>query len=351
MEETRINSLRKYLAEHELDAFLISDKANQKYMADYFGDDGFIIIDQQHQYVVTDARFFEEIKDMTPDLTIVDISKQSLADFLAENYQNIAIETDSLLTKDYQAITAKKVVTQSADLVIKQMRMHKSALEISLIQKAANITDKVYEHIVDFIKAGMTEKQVADEIELTGKKLGAQRLSFETIVASGIRSSYPHGGATDKVINDGDVVTLDFGFVNQEYYSDITRTVIMGHATEEMEKVYQAVLGAENLGIKFAPMVETFGDLDRVVRGYIEDQGYGDYFIHGTGHGLGLVCHDYPTIRRSNNDQLEDNIVFTVEPGIYLPDKFGIRIEDDMYKDDKGNSIRLTKADNDLLII
>lgn len=348
MEQTRIDTIRNYLNENEVDAFLVSDKEDQFYLADYTGDDGFVVVDAKKIYIVTDARFFSQIKTESPESEIVDISKLSLADFLAKNYQTVAIETDSLLTQDYQAIVAKNIKTVAANLVVKKMRMYKSEQEIALIKKATEITDKVYEHILDFIKVGQTEVEVANEIESYGKKLGAQKLSFETIVASGLRSSFPHGSATDKKIEDGDVVTLDFGFVYQNYYSDITRTVVMGQASDEVKKVYQAVKGAEELGIKFAPLVETFGDLDRAVRGYVADQGYGDYFIHGTGHGLGLVCHDYPTIRTSNNDQLESEIVFTVEPGIYLPNKFGIRIEDDMYKNEKGESIRLTNSTNEL---
>jgi Xaa-Pro aminopeptidase len=351
MEESRVDTIKNYLNENLLDAFLISDKQDQFYVANYTGDDGFVVIDKEHRYIVTDARFFEQIKVEAPSFEIVDISKQSLADFLSSKYNSIAIESDSLLTMDYQKITLNKVRTTNANLVIKKMRMYKSPEEIALIAQAAEITDKVYEHILDFIKVGMSELEVADEIEAEGKRLGAQKLSFETIVASGIRSSYPHGNATEKSIDDGDVVTLDFGFVYNNYYSDITRTVVMGHVTDEIKQVYEIVKSAEELGMKFAPMVESFGDLDRVVRGYIDDKGYGQYFNHGTGHGLGLVCHDYPIIRTTNDDELEDGIVFTIEPGIYLPDKFGIRIEDDMYKDEEGNSVHLTTSSNDLFII
>lgn len=344
----RIDTIRNYLTENSLDAFLISDKQDQYYVANYTGDDGFVVIDDKNQYIVTDARFFEQIKIEAPEFEVIDVSKTSLENFLSNNYQSIAIESDSLLTQDYQKITLKKVVTQSANLVIKKMRMNKSADEIALIKKAAEITDQVFEHILKFIKVGMTEAQVAAEIEITGKKLGAQKLSFETIVASGVRSSFPHGDATDKVIESNDVVTLDFGFVYQDYYSDITRTIVIGKASDEVKKIYSIVKSAEEIGIRFAPMVETFGDLDRVVRGYIEDAGYGKEFNHGTGHGLGLVCHDYPIIRTSNDDQLESEIVFTIEPGIYLPNKFGIRIEDDVYKDNNGAIIHLTKSSNQL---
>ncbi|AKP67164.1 M24 family metallopeptidase [Companilactobacillus ginsenosidimutans] len=351
MDNSRVITIKNYLHENKVDAYLITDKEDQFYVANYTGDDGFVVIDAENKYIVTDARFFEQIKLEAPEFEVIDINKQSLADFLSSKYKLVAIESDSLLTQDYQAIVAKGVETVSANLVIKKMRMYKSTEEIGYIQKAADITDKVYDHIINFMKVGMTEVEVADEIEATGKKLGAQKLSFETIVASGVRSSFPHGDATDKVIEDGDVVTLDFGFVYNNYYSDTTRTVVMGTATEEVKKVYSIVKGAEELGIKFAPMVETFGDLDRAVRGYIDDSGYGKYFNHGTGHGLGLVCHDYPIIRTSNDDQLEDGIVFTIEPGIYLPNKFGVRIEDDIYKDDNGETVHVTKSTNELIII
>lgn len=348
MDHSRIDSVRQYLQANDLDAFLVSDKQDQFYLANYTGDDGFVVIDSSHVFIVTDGRFFEQIKVEAPEASIVDVKEQNLAEFLSAHYDKIAIESDSLLTMDYQALLEKNLTTVNADLVVKLMRMHKSADEINLIKKAAEITDVVYVHILEFIKTGMTEIEVANEIEAYGKQRGAQKLSFETIVASGIRSSYPHGSATDKVIETGDVVTLDFGFVYQNYYSDITRTIVMGKASDEVKKIYSAVLKAESLGIRFAPMVETFGDLDRVIRGAIDDSGYGKYFMHGSGHGLGLVCHDYPIIRTSNDDQLESNIVFTVEPGIYLPGKFGVRIEDDVYKDDSGEMVRLTNSTTEL---
>lgn len=351
MNQTGIKTVRQYLTDQNLQAFLISDNADQFYLSGFLGDESYVVVDADNIFIVTDARFFEQIKQQAPDTTVVDIKETSLADFLAAHYQNIAIESDYLLTKDYQSIVEKGIKTTNADLVVKQLRMHKTDQEIDLISQAAEISDKVYDHIVQFMKVGMTELEVAHEIESTGFKLGAQKLSFDTIVASGARSAQPHGSATDKIIEDGDVVTLDFGFVYQNYYSDITRTVVMGKASDEVKKVYQAVKKAEEWGIKFAPLVETFGDLDRVIRDSIDDSGYGKYFNHGSGHGLGLVCHDYPIMRRSNNDQLEPKIVFTVEPGIYLPGRFGVRIEDDIYKNEQGESIRLTHSTNELIEI
>lgn len=349
MNETGVVAVRKFLDAQDLDAFLISDKEDQFYVANYSGDDGFVVVSADEIFIVTDARFFSQIKVECPDCEIVDVAKKSLADFLAERFSKVAIESDSLLTKDYLAI-AKGVSTVNGDLVVKQARMIKSAAEIDLLKQGAVICDQVFDHIVDFMEVGQTELAVANEIERFGKSLGASKLSFETIVASGVRSAFPHGGATSKVIEDGDVVTLDFGFVVDGYFSDITRTVVMGEASEEVKKVYGLVQKAESMGIRFAPMVETFGDLDRVVRGFIDDTEYGP-FIHGTGHGLGLVCHDYPIIRTSNNDQLVSNIVFTVEPGIYLEDKFGVRIEDDVYKNDAGDMVRLTNSTTDLIEI
>lgn len=350
MNESGVSAVRDFLKLQGLDAFLISDKEDQFYVANYSGDDGFVVVSAEEIFIVTDARFFSQIKVECPDCVIVDVAQTSLAEFLAEKFPKVGIESGSLLTKDYLSLVDKGVETVDGDLVIKKARMFKSAAEIDLLKQGAVICDRVFEHIVDFMKVGQSEIAVANEIERFGKSLGAEKLSFDTIVASGVRSAFPHGGASSKVIEDGDVVTLDFGFVVDGYFSDITRTVLIGEASEEVKKVYGLVQKAEDMGIRFAPMVETFGDLDRVVRGFINDTEYGP-FIHGTGHGLGLVCHDYPIIRTSNNDQLESEIVFTVEPGIYLPNKFGVRIEDDVYKDEAGNMIRLTNSATDLIEI
>lgn len=204
----------------------------------------------------------------------------------------------------------------------------KTPEEILKIMTAEAMGDKCFDHILDFIEVGMTEKQVADEIEKTMYALGAEGLSFETICVSGENSNQPHGVPSDKIIEVGDFVTMDFGAIYQGYCGDMTRTVAMGGATDEMIDVYQVVLEAQLAGLEAVKAGAKCFDVDKVCRDIITEAGYGEYYIHGTGHGVGTQVHEAPTLNTKSDEVLAANMAVTVEPGIYIPRKFGVRIED-----------------------
>ncbi|MDD4200021.1 MAG: M24 family metallopeptidase [Eubacteriales bacterium] len=228
--------------------------------------------------------------------------------------------------------------------------MIKNSDEILKILKAEALGDKCFEHILGYIRPGITEKQVSEEIEKTLFSLGAERLAFDTICVSGINSNQPHGVPSDKVIEEGDLVTMDFGAVYQGFCGDMTRTVGIGFLSDEQKHVYDTVLKAQKAAIDICKAGIRCDDIDKAARNLIDDAGFGGYFIHTTGHGLGREVHEAPRLGTGSEDILAENMVVTIEPGIYIPDKFGVRIEDLAIITEFG-IINATNSTKDLIIL
>lgn len=226
----------------------------------------------------------------------------------------------------------------------------KTAEELLKIMKASAMGDACFEHIVGFMRIGMSEKAVADEIEATFKKLGGGELSFPTICVSGTRSDQPHGEPSDKLIEDGDFITMDFGTTVDGYCGDMTRTVAAGHVTDEMRQVYDLVLEAQLAGLEAIRAGVKCFDVDKKVRDIITEAGYGEYYIHGTGHGVGTEVHEKPYLNTRTDEILATDMAVTCEPGIYLPGRFGVRIEDLAIVTDFG-IINTVKSTKELIII
>ncbi|MDR1567355.1 MAG: aminopeptidase P family protein, partial [Streptococcaceae bacterium] len=232
---------------------------------------------------------------------------------------------------------------------IESFRQIKDDAEIKIIRDACEISDIAFSKLLDYLKLGQSELELANFLDFEMRKLGASGISFETIVASGMRSALPHGVASDKKIETGDVITFDFGCYYQNYVSDMTRTIVINHATDELKRVYQTVLNANQAVIKQAKAGVTYGEYDRFAREIIEDAGYGAYFTHSIGHGIGLDIHEDPFFS-AGKLQLLKNQVITDEPGIYLANQFGVRIEDDLVVTDEGVDV-LTHAPKELIIL
>ena len=222
--------------------------------------------------------------------------------------------------------------------------------EILKIMKAEAMGDEVFHHMLDYVKVGMTEIQVADEIERTFKKLGSGELGFPTILVSGVNTVEPHGVPSDKVIEEGDFVTMDMGGTVDGYCGDMTRTFAMGYVTEEMRKVYDVVLQSQLAGIAALGAGVRCFDVDKASRDVIEAAGYGEYYVHGTGHGVGTLVHEPPTLNSKSEEKLAADMAVTVEPGIYIPGKFGVRIEDLLIVTDFG-IISAVKSEKELIIL
>ena len=228
--------------------------------------------------------------------------------------------------------------------------MIKTPDEILRIMKAAAMGDICFSHILEYIRPGMTELQLSDEIERTLMSLGAEGLSFPTICVSGVNTTQPHGEPTDKVIEDGDFVTMDFGAVVEGYCGDMTRTIAVGHVSEKQREVYDVILRSQLAGLDACRAGVRCRDIDAVSRNIIEDAGYGEFYIHGTGHGVGTEVHEAPTLNSRSDEILAEFMPVTVEPGIYIPNEFGVRIEDLAIITEFG-IINTVKSEKELIII
>ncbi len=234
--------------------------------------------------------------------------------------------------------------------VIEKLRLIKTEAEIKILKVAADIADAAFKHILDFIRPGKTELEVSNELEFFMRRAGATSSSFSTIVASGHRSALPHGVASDKVIEAGDIVTMDYGAYYNGYVSDITRTVAVGEPDAKLKEIYDIVLNAQLRGMDGFKPGMTGREADALTRDYITEKGYGEYFGHSTGHGIGLEVHEGPSLSMKSDIILEPGMVVTCEPGIYIPGLGGVRIEDDTHITKDGNEA-LTHSTKELIIL
>lgn len=329
--------LEKFLAKFELlgidGAFVFKDE-NRNYLSGFTGDDSFLFITKEKSYFITDSRYTEQAQNEVVGFEVVEY-KPPIHDFIASlvekhNVKRLGVEEDRLSFSDYIVYKEKLNGVEIVQLeqTIEKIRMIKDAEEVKLIETAASIADKAFEHILGFIKPGMTEIEVALELEFFMKKLGASALSFPTIVASGNRSSLPHGTASEKVINEGDFITLDFGCVYKGYCSDMTRTIVLGKASEKQKEIYNTVLEANEAALKAVKPGISCAELDKIARDIIVERGYGERFGHGLGHGVGREVHELPYVNARSKFDLEPGMVITDEPGIYIPGFGGVRIEE-----------------------
>jgi Xaa-Pro aminopeptidase len=234
--------------------------------------------------------------------------------------------------------------------VVEKLRLLKSVEEIEKIRRAAEISDAAFDFIQQVIRPGVTELEISNELEHFMKRKGASRGAFSFIVASGHRGALPHGVASEKIIEKGDMVTLDFGAVYEGYCSDITRTLAVGEVNPKLIEIYNIVRNALQLTLKHLKVGMTGKEVDAIARDYIAEKGYGDYFGHGLGHGIGLNIHEDPFFSKNSEELLQTGMVVTIEPGIYIPELGGIRIEDDVLMKEDGIEI-LTHSPKELIIL
>lgn len=348
MNEDRIKKLRNLLRENYIDGYLISDKAGMNYISGFTGTYGKILITKNRKIIFADGRYFEQLRKQAPDFEIVD-NHMRMTEYVQKtikklNLDVVGFEPNELTAGEYLKLVGSEIKLKPIEHLIENLRMIKDCSEISKIKKAGNIADQAFNHILSFIKSGMTELEVAREIDRYGLKHGADSTAFETIVSSGTRSSLPHGHATNKIIEKNGMIILDFGFMVDGYYSDITRTIAIGNVDEKLKKAYYTVLNAQQRAIKHCKLGTKLSDLDAIAREYITNEGFGPNFLHGTGHGIGLTVHEYPLLNSDSLESVKEGETFTVEPGIYLENLGGIRIEDDVLIDKIGTAHLLTHA-------
>lgn len=330
--EIRIAKLRELLQEMKLDSALIYKPENRRYMSGFTGTSGYVFITMDKAYFITDFRYIQQAAAQCKGYEILQHSNEKTLYQILEAFpiQRMGFEGDFATYQEYQELTEKlpNVLFQSLGNALGKLRVIKDAQEIALIERAAEIADEAFSHICRYIKPGATEWEIALELENFMKKNGASGTSFDSIVASGKRSSLPHGVASDKVIETGDFVTLDFGCIYQGYCSDMTRTIVVGKASEKQKEIYSIVLDAQMQALEYIKPGVTGIVVDQVARNIISSKGYGTYFGHGLGHGVGLEVHEAPRLSPLGKDVLQPGMIVTDEPGIYLPDFGGVRIED-----------------------
>ena len=352
--KARLNRFMAQLAKLPVDAMLITDQHNIYYLTGFWGSAGTVFISPKRQLFLTDARYtllakqvvtdFEVIETRSPLEEIKKIIAQDTLDCLGfERHMSYAF---------FEQLTSvfERYGLVALDHVVETLRQIKDETELALIKKACQISDQAFLDVLDWIRVGeTTELAVANFLDFRMRELGASGVSFETIVASGKRSAMPHGVATDAVIQAGDSLTLDFGCIYQHYVSDMTRTVHVGHVTDEERDIYDIVLRSNQALISAAKAGMTYRDYDGVARSVIEKAGYGSHFTHGIGNCIGLDIHEIPFFGKSDKP-LQVGMVVTDEPGIYLDNRYGVRIEDDLVITADGCEV-LTQAPKELIIL
>ncbi|SHF60070.1 M24 family metallopeptidase [Ornithinibacillus halophilus] len=349
----RINKLRTALGEHNLDAILITSPINRRYVTGFTGTAGAAIVSKEESLFITDFRYTEQATDQAKGFEVIEhkqLMDLEIRDQLKRlNVKRLGFEknhTTYALFEQYNKSLEVELVPVSD--IVENIRLIKSADELEIMKQAAKIADDAFYHIQNYIKPGVKEIDVSNELEFFMRKQGATSSSFDIIVASGNRSAMPHGVASEKEIQSGELVTLDYGALYNGYCSDITRTFAVGEISDELKDIYNTVLEAQLLGVEGIKPGMTGKEADDLTRDYIKSKGYGEYFGHSTGHGLGMEVHEGPGLSFRSSATLKPGMVVTVEPGIYIPNVGGCRIEDDIVITEDGNE-RLTKSPKDLI--
>jgi Xaa-Pro aminopeptidase len=355
----RTGRLKKILGGRGFFPYLVTDLFNIKYLTGYSGSNATIIVDEKKSFFISDSRYEEYARSILPKNYKFILQSGSISDavksVLAETGKmRLFLESRSLNLQqflDYKKSLKGIKLTPVEDDPVQSLRMIKDMEEINILKEAADITDRCFYHLLEYIKPGLTEWEVAVEIETYYKKNGCTACSFDPIVASGAGSSMPHYmPSMTKKISRGDVLLIDMGCVYKGYNSDLTRTVFTGKIDSRLEKIYHIVQDAQARALNSAKPGMDTDRLDAVARSYITESGYGENFGHGLGHGVGIEIHEMPSVKKIGSIKLKRNMVFTIEPGIYIPGLGGVRIED-MVLVTAAGSEALTQCSKELIVI
>lgn len=337
---------------------LIIAPENRRYFTGFESSDGFLIVSENRAVFITDGRYIEAAEKQVSNCEVMLLGKAypQIAQILKEmDCRRLLVESTRMTLSTYNALKGvlKKTpisTDTTLDTIINTLRSMKTETEVQSIVKAQRIAEDAFEHILKFIKPGVTEKEIALELDFYMLRNGGEGLSFETIAVSGANTSMPHGVPSDKKVEKGDFVTMDFGTIINGYHSDMTRTVAVGCATDEMKNAYDAVLRAQENCLNNIKAGISCKDGDEFARSVLRDAGLGQYFTHSTGHGVGVEIHEFPNLSPASDSILQVGNIVTVEPGIYIPEKFGIRIEDMALITENGCR-NLTGAPKELIIL
>lgn len=354
---SRIHKLLTFLPE-DADGILVTNYKNQYYLSGFDFMDGYVLVTRKKSYLLTDFRYIEAARTETdPDLEVVlmdqNFHDQIVKQLLRDNgVRKLCFEDDTLpcaAKASYEKGMLSEVELISSHGAIGKMRIHKEPSEIENMIAAQRIAEKAFDHILGYITPERTEVEVALELEFFMRSHGAKSTSFDTIAVSGSASSRPHGVPRNVKLEEG-FLTMDYGALYKGYCSDMTRTVCVGKCTDEMKKVYNTVLEAQLTALDAYALGKTGIELDAVARKVISEAGYGEFFGHGLGHGVGMDIHEAPSVNKKGSVPMEVGHVVTCEPGIYLPGRFGVRIEDMVVFTEEGAK-DITKCPKELIVL
>lgn len=350
----RLERFDAKLAQSGLDALLVTGQNNIYYLTNFWGTNATVFITKNRRLFLTDSRYTLIAKQSVHGFDIIE-SKDPLKDIVklieADKIETIGFDNQVSFAY-YQGLQAifEGYTLSPQNNFMEELRMIKDDKELATIRKACSISDRAFTDVLDFIKPGQTtELQVANFLDFRMREYGASGTSFESIIASGYRSAMPHGVASEKVIQSGETLTMDFGCYYKHYVSDMTRTIHIGDTTDEEREIYDIVLRSNQALIDAAKAGMTRRDYDKVARDIIVEAGYGSHFTHGIGHGIGLDIHEIPYFGNSD-ETIEAGMVLTDEPGVYLADKYGVRIEDDIIITESGCEL-ITLAPKELIVL
>ena len=351
----RIKKMLLYMEENRLDAFLVSKGENIRYLSGFTGgEDARLLLTLHHRYIFTDSRYFEQVKRECPEWELVEIRPPGIEELhkVTSRMNRIGVEGHVISYSSYhqleQSLPEKLVPLTN---VVEKLRQVKDEGELQMIREAARIGDEVFSELCRYkIAPGVSERELASQIVYLLRNKGCANEAFTTIVLAGENAALPHGQPGESRLNPGDMLTMDFGGFYSGYAADMTRTVAIAEAPPDFQHRYQVVLEAQKLGVSLVKAGAACRDIDTAVRNCLKDYGLEEYFQHGTGHSLGLEIHEAPAISSRSDAVLEENMVVTVEPGIYIAGWGGIRIEDTVIVKNGGCEV-ITHSDKNLLII
>ncbi len=338
-------------------AALIFTEVNRQYLSGFSSSLGFLLISKDDCCLFVDGRYILAAKQSVDNCRVELFKKasDSINGFIKQNGIKTVFCEDTISVAQlgsFRKMLAPTDVIAECGLreYIEKLRTTKTDFEVECIVKAQRIAEKAFLDVLNFIKAGVTERDIAAELEYRMKKYGSEKPSFDTIAVAGLKSAMPHGEPDDSIVQNGDFITMDFGATYNGYHSDMTRTVAVGFATDKMQLVYDTVLRAQLAAEKSVKAGVKCSEVDLAARTVIEAADFGDYFTHSTGHGIGLEIHESPTVGFSSEAELLSGMIISDEPGIYIENEFGVRIEDMLLVTDDGSK-NLTVCEKSLIIL
>lgn len=351
-----ISKIAEKLPEYGLDAMLVTSESGERYALGFHGE-GLLLVTKDGAHYTTDGRYIEAAREKITgaEVSLVSADRGHLAqarDYIeAKRLHNVGFESGAMTVDAHRRYSQQlPCILTPAQPLLDSLRVSKDEEELDAMRRAQEITDQAFRAILSFIRPGMTEREIAARLTYELLRRGGEKVSFDPIVAAGANGSRPHAVPGDQVVDTGMFITMDFGCKVDGYCSDMTRTVALGHPTEEMERVYAAVLAAQRAGINAARAGVTGREVDGAARQVITEAGFGAYFTHSFGHSLGIDIHESPNASPSENGELPAGAVISAEPGIYLPGRFGVRIEDVLILKE-GGCEDITRSPKDLIVL